>query len=311
MQYLRILNHISIKLMRRLLQFLLVIYFVCLLVICIALGESATQVYPGLRFSIPQEVADSLAKSTNGQWRKAETRSFDGTLLAGWLFTPEHANGHAVIALHGVGDTRRGVLGLAQMLMRHGYSVLTPDSRGHGISEGNFITYGVLERRDCKAWVQWLDATVHPKSIYGLGESMGAAILIQSLPEEPRIKAAVVEAPFHTFEEIGYERVRQAGLGPFIPWPMLEPSFLYARLRRGVNLKLASPSAALQLTKTPVLFIVGTADTNVANHHSRDLHAESKDNSELWAITGVGHVQAFSSYPQEFEKRVVDWFARH
>ncbi len=81
---------------------------------------------------------------------------------------------------------------------------------------------------------------------------------------------------------------------------MLEPSFFYARLRRGVDLKLASPSAALRLTKTPVLFIAGTADTNVADHHSRDLYSESKDNSELWA-----------SNPQEFEKRVIDWFARH
>ncbi len=295
----------------KLLRILIIIYTICLLVICIGLGEVATRVHPGLRSPTPEELADSIAQSTGGQWRKAETRSFDGTLLSGWLFTPQQGNGHAVIALHGVGDTRRGVLGLARMLVRHGYMVLTPDSRGHGISGGDFITYGVLERKDNKAWVAWLDATVHPKNVYGLGESMGAAILIQSLPEAPRIKAAVAEASFHTFEEVGYERVKQVGLGTLVPWPMLEPSFLYARLRHGVNLKLASPSAAVRQTKTPILFIAGTADHNIDEHHSKGLFREAVEGSEFWEMPGVDHVQAFSASPKEFERRVVDWFALH
>ena len=50
--------------------------------------------------------------------------------------TPARPNGAAAIVLHGVGDTRLGVLGQARFLLDAGYTVLTPDSRGHGASGG-------------------------------------------------------------------------------------------------------------------------------------------------------------------------------
>ena len=43
-------------------------------------------------------------------------------------------------------------------------------------------------------------------SLYGLGESLGAAILIESLPREPRFRAVVAECPFDSFEDIAYYR---------------------------------------------------------------------------------------------------------
>ena len=299
------------RLARRVLLFGFLTYVLILLAISAGLGEMSTRVYPGMRLPVPDEMARSIATSTGGEWRNAETRSFDGTQLSGWLFTPQHPNGHAVIAMHGVADTRRGVLGHAHMLARNGYTVLTPDSRAHGLSGGDFFTYGVLERHDTKAWVDWLAANVHPVNVYGLGESMGAANLIQALPGEPRIKAIVAEAPFHSFEEIGYERVKQFGLGPFIPWPMLEPAFLYIRLRNGANLKLASPAEAIQNCRTPVLIIVGSDDRNIAPQHGRNLYLQAQDHAEIWELPGVAHTLALGSAPKEFERRVVEWFQRY
>ena len=34
------------------------------------------------------------------------------------------------------------------MFLEEGYSVLLPDSRGHGTSGGELVTYGLLEKRD-------------------------------------------------------------------------------------------------------------------------------------------------------------------
>ena len=299
------------RLARQVLLFGFVAYTFILLAISVGLGEVSTRVHPSMRLSAPDEMARSIATSTGGEWRNAEMRSFDGTQLSAWLFTPQHPNGHAVIAMHGVGDSRRGVLGHAHMLVRNGYTVLTPDSRAHGLSGGDFFTYGVLERDDTKAWVDWLVANVQPVNVYGLGESMGAANLIQSLPGDPRIKAIVAEAPFHSFEEIGYERVKQFGLGLLIPWPMLEPSFLYIRFRNGTDLKLASPAEAMQKSRTPVLIIVGSNDRNILPQHGRNLYREAQDHAEIWELPGVTHTLALGSAPKEFERRVVEWFQRH
>ena len=285
---------------------------IALLLICVALGESATKIYPGLRYPTPNELAAGIAESTGGSWRAVTINSFDGTPLAAWAFLPNKskANGKAVIALHGLGDTRRGVLGHARMLMRHGYTVLTPDSRGHGSSGGEFITYGLLERKDTHAWVDWMDANLRPTTIYGLGESMGAAIILQSLPIEHRIRAA--ELMLHnTFEEIAYDRMALVGLDKFIYWPMLEPAFLYTRAKYGENFKLASPNEAIRQSTTPVLLICGTADRNIPPRHSEALHRAAPASTELWLIPGANHTLGFSTSPVEFEKRVVGWFDTH
>src|SRR5579872_6937971 len=81
--------------------------------------------------------------------------------LRGWLIQPQHANGDAVILLHGLGDNRLGMIGYAQLLLSHGYAVLMPDARAHGESEGDLATYGIIEHDDIRRWFEWLDQTSH------------------------------------------------------------------------------------------------------------------------------------------------------
>src|SRR6478672_10305486 len=61
-------------------------------------------------------VADELARDAGGQWEAVSIRAADGATLRAWCFTPQHPSGAAVILLHGVADTRRGVLGHARFL---------------------------------------------------------------------------------------------------------------------------------------------------------------------------------------------------
>jgi fermentation-respiration switch protein FrsA (DUF1100 family) len=114
-----------------------------------------------------------------------------GVTLRGWLFTPPSANGEAAILLHGVGDTRAGVRGVARLLLAAGYTVLTPDARAHGESGGTLATYGVLERQDIRTWVRWLHARGISGCVHGVGVSMGAAQLLQALDAPAREAAAL------------------------------------------------------------------------------------------------------------------------
>jgi uncharacterized protein len=78
----------------------------------------------------------------------------DGAVLRAWVVHPHLANGDAAILLHGLGDNRLGMMGYAQLLTAHGYTLLLPDARAHGISGGNLATYGLLERNDIRGWLQ-------------------------------------------------------------------------------------------------------------------------------------------------------------
>lgn len=122
--------------------------------------------------------ADRIAMAADSTWESARITAADGAALSAWAFAPRQPNGSAVILLHGVNDTRRGVLLHAQYLLQAGFTVLTPDSRGHGASGGSLLTYGIREASDVHAWAGWLFRNRPIERLYGLGESMGAAILL-------------------------------------------------------------------------------------------------------------------------------------
>jgi len=256
--------------------------------------------------------ADAISRETGATWDQVQVTAHDGAHLDAWFFRPREPNGSVVILLHGVADTRLGVLGHAAFLLRSGFSVLTPDSRGHGASGRDLITYGIREASDVHDWADWLFQHQEIKRLYGLGESLGAAILLQSLLKESRFRAIVAESPFATFEEVAYDRMLQVSRLPKpVFWPVIRLGFLYVRVRYGLDMSQASPAAAIRSTAVPVLLIHGTADTNIPIRHSQELHALNPTATRLWEIQGAEHVAGLSQDPEFYAKTVVGWFASH
>ena len=245
----------------------------------------------------------------------------DGALLKGWSIRPADGNGDAVILLHGQADNREGMLGVAEMLLRHGYSVLLPDARAHGASGGQIATYGVLESGDIRRWVNWLESSQShlqsqsPRCVYGLGDSMGAAQLLQSLAVVPEFCAVVSESGFTNFREAAFDRIGQAfhtgpWLGQTLLRPAIEEGFIYARIRYGVNLAQASPERAVADSHVPVFLIHGLADTNLPSRHSERIKVRHPG-VVLWEPPNAGHCGAYSAEPAEYERRVIGWFESH
>ena len=117
----------------------------------------------------------------------------------------ESPNGNWILLFHGVSDNRTGVLGHAEILLRHGYNVLVMDSRGHGESGGDMATYGWRERYDTVSVTNALYSTEKVPHLGALGVSMGAAIALQSAAVEPRIEGVVAEDPFADLREVSYD----------------------------------------------------------------------------------------------------------
>jgi alpha-beta hydrolase superfamily lysophospholipase len=256
-------------------------------------------------------VAQNAAESADATWEPVEIGAADGAPLSAWIFTPRHPNGAAVILLHGVSDTRAGSLAVADFLLCSGFTVLTPDARGHGASGGDVISYGIRETADVHAWADWLVAHRPVERLYGWGASMGAAILLQSLPVEPRFRALVADSPFATFDEVAHDRLAQhTGIWPPAFWPVVHLGFGYARLRYGLDLQHAAPIDIVRATNVPILLIHGTNDRNIPPRHSRELHA-ANPRTVLWEVPRAGHVQSFASDPQEYARRVIGWFEAH
>jgi uncharacterized protein len=268
------------------------------------------------RVSVTPEPALALASEMGGSVRDVQIRAFDAVPLRAWLFEPARANGGTAMLFHGMADSRLSELGYARLLLKHGYRVLAADERGNASSGGDIETFGVLERRDTHAWADWLFANTPTARLYGLGESMGAGVLLESLDTEPRFRAIVAESAFQNFREVAYDRVAQhfgtrLELKRPLYFGIVESGFLYARWRYGIDLDHASPEDAVARTRTPVLLIHGRADDNVYPVQSERMAASNPGRVVLWEPPKACHTCALGAVPDEFERRVISWFANH
>jgi len=293
-----------------------VVLFLLYMTLCTIGGINLADgsLHPGRRPLEESEIAAFKASlvQMRAEMQEVEIHAADQAVLRAWLMRPAAANGNGVLVVHGLGDNRLGMAGYAQLLLAHGYTVLLPDARAHGASGGELATFGLLEKEDIHRWVDFLIAQAQPGCVYGFGESMGAAQLLQSLESESRFCAVAVESPFSTFREIAYDRMGQPfGLGPWVGRialrPLVEIAFLRARWKYGLDMSGISPERAVAASRVPVLLIHGQVDSNIPVRHSRAIHAVVP-RTVLWEVPGADHCGAMPSAPQEFERRVLGWF---
>ena len=252
------------------------------------------------------------ARLHNYELTEVSTRASDGEVLRAWYIRPHQGGNDAVMLLHGVSDNRLGMGSYAALLLAHGYGVLMPDARANGASGGGLATYGLLERDDIHRWFEWLSTTDHPHCIFGFGESMGAAQILQALQAEPRFCAVAAESPFSSFREIAYDRMSQpfhAGpwIGRTLLRPVVETAFLYARWKYKLDMEQVSPEKVVAASAVPIFLIHGRDDRNIPVRHSERIHSRNV-NVALWEVPKADHCGAISAAPQEFEKRLVGWF---
>jgi len=235
-------------------------------------------------------------------------RAPDGISLRGWKVRPSDPTGDWVVLFHGVSDDRTGVLGRAEILLRHGYSVVMMDSRAQGASGGEIATYGWKERFDSMAVTKELTATERVGHLHALGVSMGAAIALQSAAVDPEIESVVAEDPFANLREVSYD---YAGLhlSPWLGKTLFRPATIFATEEAartgGFSLDEVSPEKAVAARPFPVLLMCGTGDRTIPCRHAERIYQAATGLRELWVVGGAEHASALGHAPAEYEQRVL------
>jgi len=260
----------------------------------------------------PQQT-DEMLKRTGAMKEDFVVRTPDGIELRGWNVRPQSANGDWILLFHGVSDNRTGVLGHAELLLRHGYSLVMMDSRAHGESGGDIATYGWKERYDTVAVTNALYSHEHVRHLGAMGVSMGAAIALQSAAVEPRIEAVIAEDPFANLREVGYD---YGGLhfSPLLGKTLFRPATIFAMSELakagGFSPDDVSPEQAVAARSFPILLICGTRDHTIPCRHAEDIYDRARGPKELWVVDGAEHASALGRAPAEYESRVIAFLSK-
>ena len=235
-------------------------------------------------------------------------RSFDGLKLRGKFY--EYAPGAPIeLMFHGYrGNAERDLCGGMQRCFRLGHSALIVDQRCSGASEGNVITFGVREHRDCLSWVQFAVEHFGPDCRLILtGISMGASTVMMAggrqLPDN--VIGILADCGFTSAKEIIFEVIRQMKLPPKLAYPFVK---LGARIFGRFDLEEWSAEEAMKHCKVPVIFFHGETDDFVPAWMSHKNYEACASRKELVLIPGAGHGLSYPAAQEEYLEHVRAFF---
>jgi pimeloyl-ACP methyl ester carboxylesterase len=239
--------------------------------------------------------------------RPIELSSAAGGTVRGW-FVPGRPGAGAVLLLHGIGASRRDMLGRARFLGANGFSVLLVDFRGHGDSAAARSTYGSLESHDARAAVDFLRAALPGERIGVIGISMGGAAALLG-PAPLPVQVLVLESVYPTIGDAVRGRLG-AWLGAI--GQALAPSVLsWLFPREGVTADQLRPIDRIGEQTAAVLLLAGTDDRYTPVREARALFARAPEPKALWEVPGAAHVDLHAFSGVEYERRVGAFLARH
>jgi dipeptidyl aminopeptidase/acylaminoacyl peptidase len=236
-----------------------------------------------------------------------------GIDLAGW-YLPGEADAPAILITHGLNGCKcqPNVLLAAGMLHRNGFNVLVYDLRDHGDSEieDGRAALGYDEHLDLLGAWDWLQAEkgFAPKRIGLYGQSLGGGTTLIAFSREPAAAAAFVDSPYADLQVVINEELVRNDYPVFLG----AGAVIAARLVSGDSLLAYSPKeAVLKSAGRPIYIVHGTGDTRLDVHHTRDLAALAQTvgaDVTTWLPEGVDHVDAQEAHPEEYERRLVEFF---
>ncbi|ABS20623.1 alpha/beta hydrolase [Bacillus cytotoxicus] len=227
-------------------------------------------------------------------------RSFDELKLTGYEYINEQSSHKWAIIVHGYSSKASEMTKYIRHFYEKGYSVLAPDLRGHGNSEGDYIGMGWHDRKDVQRWIQQILKKDPQAEIALFGISMGGATVMMTSGEDlpPNVKVIVEDCGFSSvMDEFTYQLKDLFHLPKF---PVMNAANTVTKLRAGYDLEEASAVKQVAKSKTPILFIHGDADTFVPYEMLDEVYNAAKVEKEKLIVPGAGHGEAEQANPDKY-----------
>ena len=238
--------------------------------------------------------------------------SEDGLKLHATLFpAPDGAN-QFVIGIHGFQSHAWSEFAPhIEFYQSIGFGMLLPDDRAHGESEGQYVTMGVKDRRDCISWARYLTGRFGEDTKLLLhGVSMGGATVLSASGEKDlpaQVQGVVSDCGFTSAKEsFGCQIESLYHIPPAFPVRVCQ---WYAKHRMDFDFMEARPIDQVRNTKVPVLFVQGAKDIMVPEFMAHRLcEACGSPKKKLLIVDEANHAESIAYNPEGYHQAIHELF---
>lgn len=234
----------------------------------------------------------------------------DGLTLRG-VYCPPQGRRPVVLLAHGIRANRRDLVPWARILIDAGYGVLAFDWRGHGLSDGWWISYGAQEGADLEAADAFLDARPElaglPRGVIAV--SLGAGMTAQHAQRlGPEYRCLVLDSPYGDLRRMADFRLGRLGPLGWLPSALLQRT---GGLWLGTSLADLAPEQGVRaFAPRPLMVLHGEADDVIPIAEGRSLYEAYPGPKQSW-FNVHGHTEARWEELDEWRRRVGGFLAAH
>ena len=249
------------------------------------------------------ELSDKLAQLP---YEQISITAHDGIMLAGRYYHMRDGM-PILIQFHGYrGSGIRDFCGGCTLALELGYNVLLVDQRAHGGSGGDTMSFGILERYDCRQWAEYVlqrfgsDAKI---VLYGISMGASSVLMALSLNLPKQVVGVIADSPFSSPGAI----IRKVCTDIRFPPPIIYPfvvlgGMLFGRFR----IWEMNCQKAVKEARIPILLIHGGNDRFVPKKMS-EVIADAAPKARLEIFPDAGHVLSFVSNEKRYRDLIQEF----
>lgn len=237
--------------------------------------------------------------------------SFDNLKLHA-LFINNNTN-KTIICVHGY-KAKDGLYDFgmsAKFLNSLGYNLLFVDNRAHGLSQGKYIGFGVLDSIDVNSWVDYLVTNMNQETIILYGMSMGAATVLNtdsspcSSPDSCPVIAIIADCGFASgYDEVAYQIKKMYHLPSF---PLVPISDILLKLLAKYSLKDKEAYKSIKNYKNNLLIIHGDKDHFVPTRDAYKIFDNATCHKKILIVPGASHAKSYLKDTKLYEQTIKEF----
>ena len=255
---------------------------------------------------------DFLAKMVDRlcsyQYEDVYIKSHDRKRLHAKLYRNDKSD-TVCIMIHGYrGTARRDFSGGAYEMIKRGFNVLLVDHRGHDLSKGHTITFGVREKLDARSWIDYVRKTFgEDKRIVLVGISMGGATALLTSDYLSEKDLVIADCPYTKPKEMLLDFIRKISKKMYkLFYNLINLSLI---IFAHTNLNKDDADKVVSNAKCKILIIHGDNDSLVPYRSSMSLYEKHQDKIRYELFKGAEHGLCYMTDTKRYNS-VVDEFVK-